>query len=205
MRPELVAAATLAFLVVELVGRFRLTRLLWRELARLVILFDLACMRLVQRLYPPRFVLRGGCHQRGACCKQILADPPRFIKNTRLVQLFATYHLVFHRFRTVARGPNGELVFSCGHLQTDGRCGIYRHRPRICRNYPVLPYFKAPQLLPGCGYVVVPRVVDAMQRPKSLPILNPIPAIHHPTPLPRAKDELGERFEDYELVDVDTP
>lgn len=29
------------------------------------------------------------------------------------------------------------LVFltPCGHLQADGRCGIYAQRPRICRDY----------------------------------------------------------------------
>jgi Fe-S-cluster containining protein len=29
------------------------------------------------------------------------------------------------------------LLFAsrCGHLQPDGRCGIYAHRPQVCRDY----------------------------------------------------------------------
>lgn len=185
----------------EVVHRFVLCRLVWREVMRLFILFDLAMTKLVARVIKPRYEIRGSCDKRGVCCTQILGNPPRFVKRSFLLQWFANYHRIMHNFHVVARGPDQELIFRCGHLKTDGRCGIYRYRPRLCRNYPVLPFFEPPRLLPGCGYAVVPRRVGAMRAHPRLPILNPVAAVHHPTP-PRRADGAPEEPTDYHRVDV---
>jgi hypothetical protein len=191
-------AALCVFMGVEALSRAAVTRWLWRELLRLFVLADLAAVRLVQKIVPPRYELRGACDQRGVCCTQIVGNPPRFVKRGRLIHLFAWYHQIMHNFHVVARGTDDELIFRCGHLQTDGRCGIYRHRPRLCRNYPVLPWFGPPRLLPGCGFQVVPRGLKAHPR---LPILNATVAVHHPTP-PRRPGGTGELPEDYHWVEV---
>lgn len=179
-------------------------RLIFREFVRAIILIDLFCLKIVQKIIKPRYELHGECHKRGVCCQQILGDPPRWIKQTRLLQLFAVYHKVFHNFTAVARGPNDEVIFSCGHLQSDGRCGIYRYRPRLCRNYPVLPFFEAPKLMPGCGYIVVPRGIALAAKTggrASLRILNATPAVHHPTPDRNGRRPGQESHDDYHLVD----
>ena len=174
---------------------------LWLEFTRLFILLELAAFRLVRLVYPSRYVLKGRCGLRGACCKYILGDPPRFIKDSRLLDVYAFYHRLFHRFTPVAKGPNGEIIFSCGHLGPDNRCGIYRYRPLLCRNYPVIPIFEPPRVLPGCGYRVAPRVVAAMHKNPRLPILNPEVAVHHPTP--GEKWQGPEPAENFHLVAID--
>lgn len=197
--------AAIGLLGLDLYLRNRLLRGLWRELLRGFTLLDLACARLVQRCVRPRYVLRGRCQKRGLCCQNIVAQPPRLIRRRpRLLQLFAHFHRVMHNFHVVARTDDGGLIFSCGHLKTDGRCGIYRYRPRICRDYPVLPFFGPPQLLPGCGYRVAPRVVAAMRAPASLAIVNPHTAVHHPGP-PAGRGAAHELPEDFHPVAAPPP
>lgn len=172
----------MCFGLIELVSRGAVTRWVWREVTRFFIVVELGAMALVRRVFPPEFTLLGACQKGGSCCQQIVGDPPRFVKDTpALLKLFVGYHRVMHRFTVVARGDNGELIFRCGYLRSDGRCGIYRYRPLLCRNYPVRPFFGPPSVLPGCGYQYARREVAAMQRRASLPILNPGVVVHHPT------------------------
>jgi hypothetical protein len=182
----------------ELWTRGAITRRVLREIARFFILMELGAMRLMRLLMPPKFVLLGQCYKSGACCKQLLADPPSFIKRTWLVRLFVAYHRVMHNFEPVALGPDDEIIFSCRHLQSDNRCAIYRFRPLLCRNYPVLPFFDPPRPLPGCGFRVAPRVVAKMKKRPSLRIVNPVTAVHHPSPAVPSDEPLPEHFE---LVD----
>ena len=186
-------AAVLAF---EVLTRLRLTRLAFREIARVFVFMELGALWLVRRIYPPRYQLVGQCHMRGTCCTMIVGDPPRFVKaRPLLLGLFAAYHRVMHNFRVVNRGPDGELIFHCGYLQDDGRCGIYRYRPFLCRNYPVQTWFEPPRPLPGCGFAAAPRVVTKMRSRASLPILNPTVYVHHPTRAGgRGREELPEDF-----------
>ncbi len=181
------------FALVELTTRASLTRLASRELLRLFVLAELGSAWLLRRLNPPRFELMGDCHKCGECCKQIVGDPPGPVKRSAiLLNLFIAFHKLTHNFTAVGRGERGEVIFSCGYLKTDGRCGVYRHRPYICRNYPVRPYFEAPSLIPGCGYAVAPREVARMQARPSLPIVNPGVTVHHPTRTHQGADEDGD-------------
>ncbi|MEZ4272773.1 MAG: YkgJ family cysteine cluster protein [Myxococcota bacterium] len=189
-----------ALLLTEWFTRGAMTRRVWREVARFFILMELWALQLVRWVYPPKYVITGQCHKRGTCCTAIVGDPPRLIKRRpRLLALFAAYHRTFHNFEVVARGPNEELIFACGHLQSDGRCGIYKYRPLLCRNYPILPFFEPPRPIPGCGYGVAARVASTMQKRSSLPIVNPQVIIHHPTRSggPHRMDQA----EDYEWID----
>lgn len=182
----------------EVCSGLRLCRRSFKEIVVLIVGLDLQALSLWRRLRPPRYALAGSCQRRGACCTQIIADPPRTLLNApKLLRLFVAFHRLLHNFRLVGRGPQGQLVFSCGYVGTDGRCGIYRLRPRLCRTYPLLPYFEAPKLLPGCGYRVVLRGLGQSPR---LPIVQPHVATHHPTPIRRPNDGALEHAEDFELV-----
>jgi hypothetical protein len=177
----------------EVATRGAVARRLWHEAMLPFIWLEIYAVKLVRFVYPPRFEIVGECHKRGTCCKSIIGNPPDWVKRGRWLQLFAAYHRVFHNFQVVARGPNDEVIFSCGHLRSDGRCGIYRYRPMLCRTYPVLPWFDAPKVLPGCGYQVAPRVVTAMKPRASLRIINPRVAVHHPArPITDGLHEVGE-------------
>ncbi len=183
-----------AFAALELATGAGASRRLFSLVTRVFIFVELGAMRLLRIVAPPRYEVLGSCHKCGECCKQIVGNPPRFVKNSRLLDLFAAYHKVMHNFEAVARGPNDEVIFSCGHLLPSGRCGIYKRRPFICRNYPLRPYFEAPPILPYCGYQMAPRRVAKMKRRRTLPILNPGVTVHHPTRLVPGED-MPENFE----------
>jgi hypothetical protein len=189
--------AGLGLFVLDTVMGFPVTLRAYRCIAWVFINLELAALKVIHSIMRPEFVLQGDCMRCGACCEHIVGDPPRFIKHTKLLPIYLAYHRFAHRFTATHRGPNGEVIFSCGHLQHDGRCGIYRFRPLICRNYPVIPYYNVPGLLPDCTYTVAPRVVAQMKSRPSLPILNAQVMVHHPTriePGPSA-------HEDFHLVD----
>jgi hypothetical protein len=42
-------------------------------------------MALMRRLRPPRFALVGECHKCGDCCRQIVGNPPGFVRRGRLL------------------------------------------------------------------------------------------------------------------------
>ena len=194
---ETILWASLGLFVLDTVMGFPVTLRLYRCMAWLFINLELLALKIIHAIVQPEFVLQGDCMRCGACCEHIVGDPPKFIKQTRLLSIYLAYHRFAHRFTPTHRGPNDEVIFTCGHLQDDGRCGIYRFRPLICRNYPVVPYYSVPGLLPDCTYTVAPRIVANMQKRKSLPILNANVMVHHPTrmePGPSAHD-------DFHLVD----
>ena len=84
-------------------------------------------------------------------------------------------------------------------MQPGGKCGIYRYRPRLCRTYPLLPFFAAPKVLPGCGYRVRRR---GLGHSAKLPIVGAHVGVHHPTPPTRPHDTALEHEEDFRLVDL---
>lgn len=191
---------TAALVVLELSSRGRLTRMAWHALASLSAWLELAALALVRLVQRPRYVLLGDCHKCSACCRAIAGDPPGFVKRSPfLLRVFIAYHRAAHGFEAYARGPDGEVVFRCGHLRIDGSCGIYWRRPFICRNYPLRPLYEAPRLLPDCSYRVAHRGVAHARRRPALRILNEHVAVHHPTP--DRPSELGLP-EHYELVDL---
>ena len=186
-----------AVLTAEVLSRFALTRGVFRLIALFFVVLEINAGRLVRAIIKPEFVMLGSCHRCGECCEQIVSDPPKFIKNTSLIRLYLLFHRVTHRFEATHRGPQGEIIFRCGHLLSDGRCGIYHFRPLLCRNYPRVPQMGAPSLLPNCSYQYAPRVVANMKTRSSLPILNAQAAIHHPS----RSDPSEHRPEDFHRVD----
>lgn len=190
--------ALACLVLLELASRGFVARRVVQVLAIGLIKLDLAAQTLVRFVVRPKYVLVGACQRCGACCRCLVGDPPAFIKNSpALLKSFIAYHRATHGFEAYARGPNGEVLFRCGHLQSDNTCAIYWRRPLVCRTYPVAPsYFGIPKLMPDCSYRIAARPVTRMVQRASLPILNPVVATHHPTP-----DHDGEsRQDDYELV-----
>lgn len=193
----LAAAAVVAFGFLEIFRGFPTLRFIGALFTVSLVHAELAAVALVRKVHPPKHVILGDCVRCGDCCKSILSNPPRFLKRDPWVRIYIAFHRITHNFSAVARGPDGEIFFSCGHLRPDNRCGIYWRRPLLCRTYPVLPYYDAPKLLPQCSYRVAARVVTEMKPRASLPILNPSVAVYHPTP---EGDLVTE--DDFELVEM---
>lgn len=167
--------------LVELVSGAAITRACLRTTVCIVGTIELGSMRLMRMLCPPRYEVVRSCHKCGSCCTQIVSNPPSLIKRTVLINAYLFAHKLLHNFDVVGRGPDDEVLFSCAHLRSDGRCRIYARRPFMCRNYPVRPFFRQPQLLPGCGYGIASKAVARMRRRACLPIVNPGVTVHHPT------------------------
>ncbi len=198
---ELALVVALGWVVVDLATHAALTRAVWTAAVQAAALAEELTRAVVRRVRPPRFALLGECCRCGECCRRIVSDLPAIVRDTRLLGVFVLYHRLVHSFRVVGRGPAGEVIFACDHVRPDGRCAIHARRPMLCRDFPVLPFFDEPSLLPACTYRVAPRVVARMRPRASLPILNPGVTVHHPT-----RERPGEigRDEDYEWLD-DTP
>jgi len=194
-------AGLVTILIHEIVRQGALTRFLLKEFVRLFVVMELLALRLVRAIYPPRHVVTGGCQRRGVCCTMILLDAPRVVKDRPwLLGVFVAYHRIFHNFYVVGRGDNDEVIFRCDHLADNNSCGIYRYRPFICRNYPVVFWFDPPRPLPGCGYGVAHRSSAGRKPRASLPILYGHVAVHHPTRL--GGRDRPEEPDDYVLVDL---
>ena len=174
------------------------TRRVLQEVLRAFVVLDLGTQSLMRRIFPPRYELLGACQRRGACCTQIVAEPPRsLLRRPKLLAAFVGLHRLLHNFHVVGRGPQGQVLFRCGFLQPGGRCGIYRFRPRLCRTYPVLPFFAPPKVLPGCGYRVRRRGLVGSAR---LPVVDAHVGVLHETPPTRPDDQALEHAEDFVLV-----
>ena len=198
----LISCFLVAIVLFECLTLGRLTR----KALKLAILFftvmEIAAVKLMQRIIRPRFVLTGECQECGDCCRSILGSPPQWVRRSWLMNVDTHYHRLAHRFEVRATTPDGSVLFECGYLQSDGRCMIYRFRPLLCRNYPVIPFYHEPMLLPGCSYSVAPRVVAEMTPHPRLPILNAHVAVHHPSTI--TTRELLPEADDFHLVDVST-
>lgn len=194
--PWLLGTAGL-LVAVDLARGLPWTRRLLQEVLRAFVVLDLGVQAAVRRIFPPRYELLGACQRRGACCTQIVAEPPRaLLRRPRLLRAFIGLHRVLHNFHVVGRGPQGQLLFRCGFLQPGGRCGIYRFRPRLCRTYPVLPFFAPPKVLPGCGYRIKRRGLSGHA---GLPVVDAHVGVLHETPPTRPHDGALEHPEDFVL------
>lgn len=196
----MLSVALVVLLAHECLRGARLTRRLAKEAMLALIRLDLLAVALVRRICPPRYEVVGACQRRGACCTQIVAHiPRRLAARPWLLRAFVAMHRWVHNFHVVGRGPNEEVIFRCHYLTDGGKCGIYRFRPRLCRTYPLLPFFKPPQVLPGCGYRIKRRGLGHSAR---LPIVSPHVGVHHPTPPTRPDDRVLEHEEDYRLIEM---
>ncbi len=130
-----------------------------KRILLVLVLVDNWLTNLAKRLFPTRWRLAGGCRRCGNCCREIhLKMTPSQMRS----KLFTTLSIrwISWLFGFILLGideANNALIFTCRHLTADGRCGNYRWRANVCRNYPLLDYFDEPKFLPGCGVRAEPR------------------------------------------------
>jgi len=105
-------------------------------------------------IFKTRYGLKGHCLKCGQCCRQIYlkatrsqVTSPLFAKiSVKWIEWLFDFKLKWVDFE------DNYFVFECKHLKSDGTCGNYSWRPNVCRNYPLISYFKEPVFLPDCGY-----------------------------------------------------
>ena len=117
-------------------------------------LFDNWLTNLAKRPFRTKWVRTGQCKKCGNCCHEIvLTMTPAQTRSP----LFCTLAIkwiswLFDFILLRIDYQNQALVFTCKHLTDKGECNNYRWRPNVCRNYPLIDYFKQPRFLPNCGF-----------------------------------------------------
>ena len=125
--------------------------------------FDIGIQRVIEKLFPRPFTLKGGCKMRGHCCYYILLLWPRYLKWLPFIGWAYTWWLTevngfFFRGFTIEDDQGDQFrVMSCRYLQPNGKCGHHILRPTICRQHPRRGFYKKPRILKGCGYQVTPN------------------------------------------------
>ncbi|MCX5751726.1 MAG: hypothetical protein NT099_08725 [Candidatus Saganbacteria bacterium] len=117
-------------------------------------LFDNFVMQGLKRLFPHKYKIAGKCKQCGLCCEEIhLKMTPSQIKSNFFRNICIKWISWLYDFILLKVDFEYKyLAFTCKHKGIDGKCLNYTFRPPVCRNYPLLDYFKEPAFLPGCGF-----------------------------------------------------
>ncbi|OGC03442.1 hypothetical protein A2276_00835 [candidate division WOR-1 bacterium RIFOXYA12_FULL_43_27] len=120
----------------------------------LLVLLDNFVTMGLKSLFPTRHKITGRCKMCGNCCREIrMKIAPAFLSSKFFTELVIRWiSWLFDFYLIEIDFEHQDLVFSCYHRGEDGKCKNYFWRPSICRNYPLLDYFKKPVFLPGCGY-----------------------------------------------------
>ena len=97
------------------------------------------------------YEVTGKCKKCGKCCNYMYSVYTYTEKEFKIMQfLFPTYR----RFYIKGKDEEGNLVFACKMVTPEGLCSDYKHRPRMCKNYPAKRVAYKAQLHEGCGYKV---------------------------------------------------
>lgn len=97
------------------------------------------------------YEVTGKCKKCGKCCNHMYSVDTYTEKEFKIMQfLFPTYR----RFYIKGKDEEGNFIFACKMVTPEGLCSDYKHRPRMCKNYPAKRVAYKAQLHDGCGYKV---------------------------------------------------
>ncbi len=97
------------------------------------------------------YEITGECKKCGKCCNYMYSIDTYTEKEFRIMQfLFPAYK----RFYIKGKDEDGNLIFACKMVTKDGLCSDYKHRLRMCKNYPAKRISYPGRLHDGCGYRV---------------------------------------------------
>jgi len=97
------------------------------------------------------YEVTGECKKCGKCCNYMYSVDTYTEKEFKIMQfLFPAYR----RFYIKGRDEEGNLIFACKLVTEEGLCSDYKHRLKMCRNYPAKRVFYPAKLHEGCGYKV---------------------------------------------------
>ena len=103
------------------------------------------------------YEVTGECKKCGKCCNYMYSVDTYTEKEFKIMQfLFSAYR----RFYIKGKDAEGNFIFACKLVTPEGLCSDYKHRPRMCRNYPAKRVAYKAQLHEGCGYKVNIKTFD---------------------------------------------
>jgi hypothetical protein len=95
--------------------------------------------------------ISGECKKCGKCCNYMYSIDTYTEKEFKIMQFL---YPKYKRFYIKGKDEEGNLVFACKLVTKDGLCSDYKHRLRMCKNYPAKRIFYPAKLHEGCGYTV---------------------------------------------------
>lgn len=98
-----------------------------------------------------RYEITGKCNMCGKCCNYMYSYDTYTEKEFKLMQFFFP---TYRRFYIKGRDEEGNLIFACKLVTPEGKCSVYKKRPRMCRKYPAKWIGYPGKLHDGCGYKV---------------------------------------------------
>ncbi len=113
---------------------------------------------LLNKLYSPKYILKGQCKKCGRCCRNIVFfayDKP--ITNETLFNELKRKNKRLNLFYPSGKNDKGEILFTCKALQQDNSCKYYFFRSLYCRKYPLVKSLTSGKYLTppeGCGYSI---------------------------------------------------
>ena len=94
----------------------------------------------------------------GKCCRHMYSVYEYTDYEFKLMtKLFPKYK----RFKIVKRDEEDRMIFACDMVDEDGHCTDYKHRLKMCKDYPHANVKYGGKLPEGCGYkVTLPKLFE---------------------------------------------
>lgn len=103
------------------------------------------------------YEITGECKQCGKCCNYMYSMDTYTEKEFKIMQFL---YPKYKRFYIKGKDEFGNLIFACKLVTPDGKCSDYKHRLRMCKNYPAKRINYPAKLHDGCGYKVNIKTFD---------------------------------------------
>ncbi len=131
-------------------------------LSRVKVFFEDAFLKIYNKLFSSKYVLKGKCKKCGKCCRNILfSTTDGYIKSEEVFKKMQKKYRYYRNFRISGvvkdklEFQNGALTFECKFISKKNRCLIYPIRPIFCRDYPNINpdlIYNGVEMLDGCGF-----------------------------------------------------
>lgn len=115
-------------------------------------LCDRVALSFLRYFFKTEYERKGQCQMTGQCCKMVgLSFPKSWLNYPRLTNTVKSWHAYRYNFSYLGT-VDSMHVYECRYLTKDNKCGIHRFKPRLCRDYPVTPWYGFTKVYKGCGY-----------------------------------------------------
>ncbi len=97
------------------------------------------------------YEITGECKKCGKCCNYMYSVDTYTEKEFKIMQFL---YPAYKRFYIKGKDEYGNLIFACKLVTSEGLCSDYKHRLRMCKNYPARKIIYPAKMHDGCGYTV---------------------------------------------------
>lgn len=131
-------------------------------LNKIKIFFEDFVLKMYNKLFSSKYVIKGKCKKCGKCCRNILfSTKDGYVKSEDVFKKMQKKYGYYRNFRISGvikdkmEFQNGALTFECKFISKNNKCLIYPIRPIFCRNYPNINsdlIYNGVEMLDDCGF-----------------------------------------------------